>query len=237
MGRRLTRKQIKKDEFLTFVDRAVRWMGENWRQAAIGLGGAAAVALLWWGITAALAARSQAADRALQAALATYRAPVGAAAPADAKVKFATDTERLSAAEAQLKKVASRYWLTEQGKVAKLYLARIAADRGDLDGAGRILAELVSRKKASAVVRLAMLDLIGIRLAQGSASQLAPDLEAMVAGSDPRLPRDVALFQLARIREREGQPAEAAKLWRKLVEGFPDSPYRYEAQQRLASVS
>lgn len=237
MGRRLTRRQIKQDEFITLVDRAVHWMGENWRQAAIGLGGAVVVALVWWGTTAVLAARGHAADRALQEAATTYTAPVGAKAPADAKVKFATDTERLAAAETAFKKVASRYWLTDQAKVAKLYLARIAADRGDLDGAARILAEVASRKAASPVVRLAMLDLIGIRLAQGSASQLAADLEAMVAGTDPRLPRDVALFQLARIREREGKPAEAAKLWRKLVEGFPDSPYRYEAQQRLSSVS
>jgi len=237
VGRRLTRKQIKQDEFITLVDRAVHWMGANWRQAAIGLGGAVGVALLWWGATALLAAREHAGDRSLQEALSVYTAPVGAAAPADAKVKFATDTERLNAAETAFKKVASRYWLTDQAKVAKLYLARIAAERGDLDGAARILAEVAGRRKASPVVRLAMLDLIGIRLAQGSASQLAGDLEAMAAGNDPRLPRDVALFQLARIREREGKPAEAAKLLRKLVDGFPDSPYRYEAQQRLASLS
>lgn len=237
MGRRLTRKQIKKDEFLTFVDHMMHWMGSNWRQAAIGLGGAVGLAVLWWGLTAVVAARSGAAERQLAAALVEYNAPVGADAPSDAAVKFATDTERLSTAEEHLKKIASRYWLTDQAKIAKLYIARIAVDRGDLDGAARTLAEIAGRKKASPVVRLAMLDLISIRLAQGSASQLAGDLEAMIAGNDPRLPRDVALFQLARIRDREGQPDEAAKLLRKLVEGFPDSPYRYEAQQRLASIS
>jgi outer membrane protein assembly factor BamD (BamD/ComL family) len=237
VGRRLTRKQIKQDEFLTLVDRLVHWMGGNWRQAAIGLGGAVVVALLWWGVGALLGARSHTAARQLAAAVAEYNAPVGAAAPADATVKFATDAERLNTAEAHFKKVASRYWLTEQAKVAKLYLARIAADRGDLDGAVRILGELAGRKKASPVVRLAMLDLITIRISQGTAAQLAADLEAMVAGHDPRLPRDVALFELARIREREGKLAEAVKLLRKLVEDFADSPYRYEAQQRLAALS
>ena len=237
MGRRLTRKQIKRDEFITFVDRMMHWMGSNWRQAAVGLGGALALALVWWGVTAAMAARSGAADSHFQEALAEYNAPVGANAPADAKVKFATDTERLNAAEQDFKRIASRYRFTEHGKLARLYLARIAVDRGDLDGGVRILAEIAGRKKPTPVVRLAMLDLISIRLAQGSASQLAADLEAMVAGNDPRLPRDVALFQLARIREREGQPEEAAKLLRKLIDSFPDSPYRYEAQQRLASVS
>jgi TolA-binding protein len=59
----------------------------------------------------------------------------------------------------------------------------------------------------------------------------------MASGKDPRLPRDAALFQLARVWEREGKPEEASRLYRKLVEEFPDSPYRSEAQQHLASGS
>ena len=82
-----------------------------------------------------------------------------------------------------------------------------------------------------------MLNLVRLRVAKGEGSQLVKDLEAMVAGKDPRLPRDVALFQLAQLWEHDGKPDEAAKLYRKLADEFPESPYRTEAQQKAGSAS
>ena len=157
-------------------------------------------------------------------ALAAYNAPVGSAAPADAKVKFATDAERLAAAEKAFESVKSRYRFTPQAKLAELFLARIAADRGDAPQAIRLLGEIASSRSSDPVVRLAMLDLIRLRVARGEGLQLVSELEAMAAGKDPRLPRDAALFHLAEIWQHEGKPEEAAKLYRKLVEDFPDSP-------------
>lgn len=237
MGRRLTRKQIKKDEFITFVDRGIHWMGGNWRQAAIGLGALVAVALVYWAVTAFLGSRKDAAAQAISRALQTYEAPVGSAAQPDAQIKFATDAERLAAAEKAFQAVKSRYWLTPQASVAELFLARIAADRGDLAQAVRLLGEITSHRSADPVVQLAMLDLIRIRVAKGEGMQLVKDLESMVAGKDPRLPRDAALYQLARVWEEAGKPEEASKLYRKLVEEFPNSPYRLDAQQRIAASS
>lgn len=237
MGRRLTRKQIKRDQFVSLVDRVFHWLGQNWRQAATGLGGVLAVALVWWGVTAVLGSRSNAAAQAMAQALETYAAPVGSAASADATVKFATDSERLAAAEKAFQAVKSRYWLTPQARVAALFLARISVDRGDQAQAIKLLGDITSRRTGDPVVRLAMLDLIRLRLAKGEGMQLVAELEGMASGKDPRLPRDAALFQLGRVWEGEGKPEEANKLYRKLVEEFPDSPYRSEAQQRLASGS
>jgi tetratricopeptide (TPR) repeat protein len=236
VGRRLTRKQIKKDEFITFVDRAVDWTSQNWRQAVIGLGAVLVAALLWWGVTAFLGSRTEAASQAISDALVAYNAPVGSAAPADAKIKFGTDAERLAAAEKAFQAVKSRYRFTPQAKVAELFLARIAADRGDVPQAIRLLGDLASTRSSNPVVRLATLDLIRLRIARGEGLQLVSELEAMAAGKDPRLPRDAALFHLAQVWQHEGKPEEAAKLYRKLVEDFPDSPYRAEAQERLASA-
>jgi outer membrane protein assembly factor BamD (BamD/ComL family) len=233
----LTRKQIKNDQFVTLIDRWAHWMGQNWKQAAIGLGGALVIALLYGAVTSIIASRSVAATAALSAAIETYEAPVGSAAAADAKLKFATDTERLDAAQKAFQGVASKYWLTAQARDAKLFLAHIAADRGDTATAVRILGELASRHTDNPIVRIATLDLIRLRVAKGEGQQLVTELESMIAGKDPRLPRDVATYELARMWEKEGKPTEAAKLYRKLIEDFPESPYRSDAQQRLASVS
>jgi outer membrane protein assembly factor BamD (BamD/ComL family) len=237
VGRRLTRKQIKKDEFISLVDRGIHWMGGNWRQAAMGLGAVLGVALVYWGVTALLGSRKDAAAHAVAQALESYDAPVGNAAQPDAKIKFATDAERLAAAEKAFQAVKSRYWLTPQVSVAELFLARIAADRGDQAQAVRLLGEITSHRSSDPVVRLAMLDLIRIRVAKGEGMQLVKELESMAAGKDPRLPRDAALYQLARVWEQVGKPEEASKLYRKLVEDFPDSPYRPDAQQRIAAGS
>ncbi len=237
MGRRLTRKQIKNDQFVTLVDRWAHWMGQNWKQAAIGLGGAIVLALLYGAVASLVGARSTAAATALSAAIETYAAPVGSAAPADGKIKFGTDAARLDAAEKAFKALASNYWLTSQARYAKLYLAHIAADRGDTAAAVRMLGELASRHTDNPIVRIATLDLIRLRVAKGEGQQLVGELEAMIAGKDPRLPRDVAMFELARMWEKEGKPAEAARLYRKLVDDFPESPYRNDAQQRLTAAS
>lgn len=237
MGRRLTRRQIKRDEFVSLVDQGMHWIGGNWRQAALGFGAALVLGLLWLGVTALLGTRTAAAAGVLADALAAYEAPVGPAAPATATVKFATDTERLDTAEKGFKRVMSKYWLTPQARAARLYLGRIAMERGDADGAIRMLSEVARRKSDDTVVRLAMLGLVQLRLSRGEGVQLAPELEAMAAGKDPRLPRDVALLELGRVWEREGKGDEAIKYYRKLIEDFPDSPYRSEAQQRISALS
>ncbi len=199
-------------------------------------GSALAIALVYWAVTALLAGRSEAAATALSSALDAYTAPVGSDVKADAKIKFATDSERLDVAEKAFKAVSSRYWLTSQARYAKLYLAHIAVDRGDTAAAVRLLGELASRRTDNPLVRLATLDLIRLRIAKGEGQQLVGELEAMISGKDPRLPRDVAMFEMARMWEKEGKPAEAAKLYRKLIEDFPESPYRTDAQQRLAAA-
>jgi tetratricopeptide (TPR) repeat protein len=236
VGRRLTRKQIKKDQFVSLVDRGIHWLGQNWRQAAIGLGTVMAIALVW-GVTAVLAGRKEAAAQALAKALEVYSAPVGSAAPATAPVKFASDTERLAAADKAFEAVKSRYWLTPQASMAELFLARIALDRGDQAQAIKRLEDLTSHRSDDPVVRLAMQDLVRLRLARGEGAQLVPELQRMASGKDPRMPRDAALYQLARIWDREGHLEEAAKAYRQLITDFPDSPYRSEAQQRLSAGS
>jgi len=228
---------MKQDEFVSLVDRGVQWMGENWRRAAIGFAGAIGVALLYWGATALLASRASSAAKALNQAMTTLQAPTGAEAAEATGTTFATDAERLDAAEKEFSRISSRYWLTPQAHVAKLYLARISVDRGDMDRGLRQLADLTSNKSDDAVVRMAMLDLVNLRLARNEGYLVAPDLEAMAAGRDPRLPRDTAMFFLAEVRSQEGKPQEAAELYRKLTQDFPESGYRYEAQQRLTSSS
>jgi len=96
---------------------------------------------------------------------------------------------------------------------------------------------LAGRRTDTPVVRMATMDLFRLRLSQGEGLQLVRDLEAMVAGRDPRLPRDAAMYLLAEVWEREGKDEEAVKLFRKLKDDFPESPYRSEAEKRVSAAN
>lgn len=236
MGRRLTRRQIKKDEFITLMDRMVHWLTQNWRQAALGLGGALAVGLLWWAFTMILGSRTAAATRALDEAVRVMEAPVGAAAPAEAKLKFASEKERQEAADRALARVRG-FWFTPQARMARVLQARLLAEKGDLEGAMRELSAVASHRAADPAVRAATLDLLRLRLATGQVEAAIADLEAMASGKDKRLPQDMAMFELGGAYERAGKIAQAQEILRKLVENFPDSPYKVEAQRKLSSLS
>ena len=65
---------------------------------------------------------------------------------------------------------------------------------------------------------------------------MAAELEAMVVGSDPRLPRDVALYELGQLYLTEQDPVRAGEYFQKLVDEFPESPYNNLARQHLMEI-
>ncbi|MBK9090265.1 MAG: tetratricopeptide repeat protein [Holophagales bacterium] len=50
------------------------------------------------------------------------------------------------------------------------------------------------------------------------------------------LPKDVILFTLARLYEKDGQLAEAKASYQRVVSDYPDSPMRFEAQQKAQGL-
>ena len=58
----------------------------------------------------------------------------------------------------------------------------------------------------------------------------------MVSGSNPDLPRDVALYELGQLYLAEQDPVQAGDYFQKLVDEFPESPYGNIARQRLMEI-
>jgi predicted negative regulator of RcsB-dependent stress response len=229
MGRRITRKQLKKDdEFVSAAEMIFRWIAANARPLAVGIAAVCVVALLWWAVTGWLTARTDDASLLLHHATTTYE---GDAAPGS--VSPAGDIE---AAEAEFQQVIDNYGRSEQADMARLYLARIALSRGEADEARTILVDLAERHGDDVVGRLANLDLINLRIASGQSTEVAADLEAMVAGRSAGLPRDAALYRLGELLTDEGEFEKARTYLEMLVEEFPESPYITGARQRLLEL-
>ena len=128
------------------------------------------------------------------------------------------------------------YGRSEQADMARLYLARIALSRGEMDVARAALVDLAEKHGDDVVGRLASLDLINLRIASGQGTEVAAELEAMVAGRSAGLPRDVALYRLGELFADEGEPEKARTYLEMLVEEFPESPYVPGARQHLLEL-
>ncbi len=227
MGRRLTRKQLKQDEFVTLFDHLTQWFADNWRPVLAAVGAVCVVGLIWWGVNAWSGNRTDKAADLLRTAVTTYMGDsTDPAKPGGDQAK----------AEEQLRTVVDRYGRSPQADVARLYLARILINKGDTDAARDLLVKVAARKGDSALVRLATLDLVHLRVASGQAAEVAQELTDMITGKDDRLPRDVALFELGSVYVKERDYAKAKEYLQQLVDQFPESPYVARARQQMQEL-
>ncbi len=228
MGRRITRKQLKQDdEFVSTAEQIFRWVSDNLRPLLAAVGVVCAVALVWWGVSSWLGARSNDAALLLNHAVTTFEGDTQGAAVPEGDV---------AAAEAAFEEVVDSYGRTVQADMARLYLARIALGRGEVDRARSMFVELAARHPDNLIGRLATLDLMDLRIASGQGDEVAGELEAIVSGSDPTLPRDTALYKLGELLMAESQPDRARPYFERLVEEFPESPYLPQARQKLTEL-
>jgi len=229
MARRITRKHLKQsDEFVSTMDTVLLWLNDNWKPIAGAFAGIVAVVCIWWLFGQWKDSQAEDASYALQHAIKTYEGE-----DSTGQLEPTGDPE---AAEAELLQVIEYHGKTSQADMARVYLARIHFDRGETDEARDLLIGLTERHRDDAIGRIATLDLIHLRIAAGQAADVAVELEAMVSGSDTRLPRDVALYELGKLYLSEQDPLQAADYFQKLVEEFPESPYNQLARRQLMEL-
>ncbi len=223
MARRITRKQLKENEFVSVMDTLIQWFSENWRPIAAAISAVSVVALIWWGVSSWTGAKTEKASYSLSLAVSAYQ------------TAQAEDGD-LSEVRTQFEDVVSSFGRTDQGDMARLYIAQLDIRAGDFDAARETLVQLAGRHRSDAIGRIASLDLIHLRVASGQGAEVAKELEAMVVGKDTRLPRDVALFELGEVFISEQDTEQAREYFQKLVDEFPESPYLGQARQRLAEI-
>jgi TolA-binding protein len=139
-------------------------------------------------------------------------------------------------AEKAFLEVVDTYGRSDQADMARLYLARIALGRGEIDDARTALVDLSERHGDDLIGRLATLDLIDVRVASGQGVEVAADLEAVIAGQSRSLPKDAALYRLGELFVGEGDPERARPYFERLLEEFPESPYLNNARLKLAEL-
>jgi predicted negative regulator of RcsB-dependent stress response len=236
---RLTRKEIKQDDFRAAVGRSVEYAESHVRTILYAVGGVVALAALAVAVYFYLGHRRQEASEALAAATKVYQAPIAAtgAKPNDPDAPtFATEAARRARAKELLEKVRDDYGMSDASDVAGLYLAQIAADEGRLDDARKLWSDFVDEHGDSMLASEARLNLVDLDRKQGKAEQVVKDLQALLEKSDSPLPQDVILNELGKTFEQLQRKQEAIQSYQRIVDEFPQSPYRQEAQQKVSAL-
>jgi predicted negative regulator of RcsB-dependent stress response len=239
MNQRLTRKEIKRDDFAAVVGRSVEYAEGHVRTIVYAVAGVVLLALLGLGAYYWRGHRQLEASQALTKALKVHDAPIAAtgAKPNDPdEPSFATEAARRQRARQVLEKVRDDYGSTDAADVAGVYLARIAADEGRLDEARKLWQDFIDDHGDSILASEARLNLIGLDRKQGKGEQVVQELRAMLEKGDAPLPQDIILNELGKTLEQVHRPQEAVQFYQRILDEFPQSPFRMEAQQKISAI-
>jgi predicted negative regulator of RcsB-dependent stress response len=182
--------------------------------------------------------RNERANRELAKATKVFQAPIVAtgAKPDDAKEpSFPNEAARRAKAKGLFEKVRQGFGSTDAGDVAGLYLANIAAAEGHLDEARKLWTNFVSHHADEMLAGEAQLNLIALDRKQGKTDAAIKTLEKLKEGKSA-LPLDVILNELGGAYEELHKPQEAIQAYRRILDEFPRSPYRNEAQQKVNTL-
>jgi TolA-binding protein len=233
------RRDLKHDMFVDEVGAFTMRARANQRGLLFLALGVVAIALIAYGIYFYRSSREARAQDALATAITTIESPLIPAAtatppaPTPPNAKYKTDAERSAAAEKQFLKVRNEFGGSDASDLAGLYLARIAAARGDIPGARKLLQEFIDDQPRHLLVGGAQYSLYQLRIDNGEAVPVITELNAELAKEEPTLPLDSMLVLLAHAYETQGDAAKSKETYRRLITDFPDSPYALDAQRRV----
>jgi TolA-binding protein len=232
---RQERRDLKHDKFVDEIGSLSTRAKENQRLLYTSAAGAVVLAILVYGVYFYRSNREQKGQQALSKAMDTIESPLLPApgAPPVLGAKFKTEAQRTAAAEAEFKAVEANSGGTDAAGVASLYLARIAADKGDVASARTRLQKFVSDNPKQVLAVGARYSLYRLRIDNGEASQVAQEVQAEISKSEPALPPDALLTLLAHAWDVQGNADKTKETYRRIVTEYPDSPYALEAQRRI----
>ncbi|MGH9398879.1 MAG: tetratricopeptide repeat protein [Thermoanaerobaculia bacterium] len=220
---------MKRNDLADSVRHGVDYVSHHRRGVTESIAAGAALAVLVGGFFFFRAWRESQAGAALSAGLEALEVPLASdPAAKGAPRTFATEAQREKEAKDHLEKAAAMGG-TSSGRAAALVLAaRAAAPAGDAFARG-------ARERRSEIAAAGEIGAARLLAAQGKVPEAIDRLRRAIDSSRTTAPRDALLFALGEICERAGNPAEARAAFQRIVNEFPDSPYRPDARQKVSS--
>jgi len=239
MNQRLSRKEMKQDEFVATLGRGVDYASHHTRQILLAVVGVTALAALLLGGRMWLQNREMKAQAKLADALRVLEAPLDPAAPRpdDAEARsFADEAARRASARQALQAVRADHGSSRAADVAGLYLASLALEEGNPDEARQLWQEYLNDHPRDVLSAGARVSLLHLDRQQGKLDAVATELRQMLDDARRPLPEDVVLWELAQTLKAQGKVDEARPLLQRIADEFARSAYRVEAQSELGQA-
>lgn len=239
MNQRLTRQDMKRNELSTALGRGYEYAESHGRSILLAAGAALALVLIAGLFFMYRNSRAEKASTALARAIEVYQAPIDPAAPKpDDPVSptFADEAARQARAKTLFQELYDDYGSTVAGDVAAVYLAQIAMAEGQPDRARELWNEFLADHEDHLLAGQTRVNLLRLDRSQGKAAEVEQTLSDMAVESEPALPMDVILSELAQTQEQLGKTQEAVQTYQKIIDDHPQSPYAREARQKIAAL-
>ena len=231
MAQKITRKDLKRNEIAETVGRTVDYVAGHRRGVVEIAAVAGGVAVLVGAFFLFRGYRESQAGRELSAGLAALDTPVaGSPGALNAPKTYATEGEREREAKAHLERAAG-IGGTDAGRAAAVVLAA----REPKAGTASETFSRAARDGRAEVSAAAELDEARLLASTGKTSEAIDRLKRAIESPKSRAPKDALLFALAEIYEKNGSSTDAKAVYQRLVNDYPNSPYRQDARQKLGS--
>jgi tetratricopeptide (TPR) repeat protein len=228
---RIKRKELKRNDLAETFGRTVDYVAHHRRGATEAIGATVAVLLLAAGFFLFRGWREHQAGKELSAALEILESPLASdAAAASAPRTFPNPEARESEAAKHLREAAKK-GSTDAGRAAKVILAA----RTEKPATAAETLTKVAREARFEVAAIAEIDAARLLAAEGKTTEAIDRLKRAIESPESSIPKDALLFTLAETYEKAGSAADARATWQRLVNDYPNSPYRSEASQKIGS--
>lgn len=227
---RIKRKELKRNDLAETFGRTVDYVSHHRRGATEAIGATLAILLLATGFFLFRGWREHRAGKELSLALEVLESPLASdPAAASAPRTFPSAEARESEAWKHLE-VAAKKGSTGAGKAAAVILA---ARRTKPPGAVETLSK-AARDASPEVAAIAEIDAARLLAAEGKTTEAIDRLKRAIESPESSVPKDALLFTLAETYEKAGSAADARATYQRIVNDYPNSPYRSEAQQKIS---
>lgn len=235
---RLTRRELKQDEFRDNIETLERFARKNWRALA---GGGAVIAVIVGGVIGLKGYSSRqeaAANVTLGAAIKTFNAYVGAVAPgtlSSGELSFPTARAKYQKALSKFLAVAAKYPRTDAAAYARIHAAICEAQLGK-DAAAMKLLESTARDSNREIASLARFALANEYAKAGETSNAQKIYQDLSQHPTLTVPRATALMATAQMYSSL-QPDRARQIYAQLQREYASNPTLTDAiRQQLASL-
>lgn len=235
--RKLTRKEMKQDEFVSTVGRITLWVEEHLSTLLWGAAAVVVVVALGYGFVSWRTSRAMEAHGALSVVVETYSAPVGSVVPENpGQATFATAEDKFRTVLLLADGVIQKHGSSDAGQLARLYHGLAAFELEENETARDDFETFLAGNASHFLAPQARRKLAEMDERAGNLDQACDAYRQLTRQASAVLPEELSLLDLARCLAAKGEREESGATYQRILDDFPGSVYVTEARNSLQKL-